>query len=84
MLRQVQLDDSILNDLLSQRRWDTLDLSVEPKMLLHSHKCKDSVMLWAVSDHFSRLLKLLKHVVACNRDLTACRDNISRQALESS
>ena len=74
--------DSVFNDALSSIFGDSLDLSVEPQVLLDCQEWEDCVMLWAIANELSSLIKVIQNIEAGNRDLTFRRYNISRQTLE--
>ena len=78
VLCQVQLLDCILNDVLATVNWDTLDLRVEPKVLLDRHQFEDSVVLRAVPDHLASLLKFRQDIEATDGDISARWQNIPR------
>jgi len=82
MVSQVELLDCILNNLFAPVSWDSLDLTVEPQVLLHCQEGEDSVVLGAVADQFPRFSKIVQHIMACDRYFTFRRNNIPRQTLE--
>ena len=55
---QVHLLDLALDDLVSQFRYNALDSSVEPQVLVNGHAEEDRVELWAVANHLACSFKV--------------------------
>lgn len=83
MIGQVQLFDSLLDNIVLHGLRNALDSRVEPQVLFHSHQIEDSVLLRAVADQLSSLLELSRDVVTGHGDGAGGRLSVSGQTLES-
>lgn len=82
MLIESKVLDRFLDDLKTQILGDALDLSVVLEMLEAGHLIKDKILLRAVANELSGLLKLLSDIEASDLEGAPGGLNLSGQALE--
>lgn len=83
MVGQIELLDRLIYGVFDHIGPDTLDQGIEFKRLFYRQLREDRIILWAIANELSGLLKISLDIEARDLDLARSRFDLASQALKS-